>query len=337
MLFVGSISAIAQTTKKVCFIGNSYTYVQDLPSLLDSISNHDGNDVIKDQNTPGGSTLEQHSTNAASLSKIQADSWDYVVLQDQSQMPSFPYAQTSVSVYPKAEILCDSIRSANPCAIPLFYNTWGRESGDPQWDSINSFIKMNNRLHLGYAFMAESNQGKLSPVGIGFRHIYDDASAVVPHTDLYADAGGHPTLKGQYLSACIFYNVIFESSPVGNSFLPVGLSQSEADYLQGVAYHVVNNVDSVETDYTQPIIGCDAAVNIDHQEKEIKFNVFPNPSTGNITIQLTENNDVINIFNLEGQRVQTVIPDNSEIKMNLNPGIYFISVGGITKKVIISQ
>jgi hypothetical protein len=240
----------AQTTKKVCFLGNSYTYVNDLPSLIDSIAHHDGGDLIKDQNTPGGHTLNGHSVNAVSLAKISSNTWDYVVLQDQSQFPSFPFSQTSVDVFPKAIILSDSIRSANICAIPLFFNTWGREIGDAQWDSINTFEKMNNRLFIAYDKMANTNNGKLSPVGIGFRHVFDDASTIVTHGDLYSADGSHPSIYGSYLAACIFYNVIFETTPIGNTFLPSGVTQNQADYLQFVANHVVNDVDTVTVNYS---------------------------------------------------------------------------------------
>lgn len=242
-------NGISQTTKKVCFLGNSYTYVNDMPGIVESIATADGNTLVKDQNTPGGYTLNGHSTNVTSLAKISSNTWDYVVLQDQSQFPSFPYAQTSVDVFPKAVILSDSIRSSNECGIPLFFNTWGREVGDPQWDSINTFEKMNNRLLNAYDFMANENNGKLSPVGIGFRHVFDDASLLVAHEDLYSSDGSHPSIYGSYLAACIFYNVIFEATPVGNTYLPNGVTQNQATYLQDVAYHVVNEVDTVIIDY----------------------------------------------------------------------------------------
>lgn len=253
LLFIAICTfGLAQTTKKVLFIGNSYTYVNDLPSLVDSIANHFGNDIIKDQSTPGGYTLEGHSTNTTTLSKISANNWDFVVIQEQSQRPSFPYAQVTTDVYPYAKILCDSIRSANECAIPLFYGTWGRRDGDPQWDSINTFEKMNNRLYNAYEYMADANSGKLSPVGIGFRHVSDDASSPISHTQLYAGDGSHPSIFGSYLAACIFYNMIFDASPVGNTYIPNGINSTEAQYLQNVAFHVTNEVDSLNLDFTMP-------------------------------------------------------------------------------------
>ncbi|MGV6861053.1 MAG: DUF4886 domain-containing protein [Putridiphycobacter sp.] len=253
LALTSSLISFGQLTKKVLFIGNSYTYVNDLPSLIDSLANHANADLIKDQSTPGGYTLNQHSTNTTTLSKISSDNWDYVVIQEQSQYPSFPYSQVQNEVYPYAKILCDSVRAATPCAIPLFFNTWGRRDGDPQWDSINTFEKMNNRLYNSYAYMANINSGKLSPIGIGFRHVYDDLSTPIAHTALYASDGSHPSIYGSYLAACIFYNMIFESSAIGNTYIPNGISLPEAQYLQDVAYHVTYDVDSISTDFTTPI------------------------------------------------------------------------------------
>jgi PKD repeat protein len=261
IILATSLTTFSQITKKVLFIGNSYTYVNDLPSLIDSIANHNGNDIIKDQSTPGGYTLEGHSTNTTTLTKISANTWDYVVIQEQSQMPSFPYAQVITSTYPYAKLLCDSIRSANECAIPLFYGTWGRRDGDPQWDSINTFEKMNNRLYYAYEYMADANSGQLSPVGIGFRHVSDDVSSPISHTQLYAGDGSHPSIFGSYLGACIFYNMIFNSTSNGNTYIPSGISYTEAQYLQGVADYVTYNVDSLNLDFTMPLANYTSSTN----------------------------------------------------------------------------
>ena len=248
-------TAFSQITKKACFLGNSYTSFNNLPGLVESLATADGNTFVHDKNTPGGYWLEYHSTNATSLEKIAADDWDYVVLQEQSQKPSFPWTQFLDETYPYAEILCDSIRSANECAVPLFYNTWGRQNGDSMWDSINTFDKMNWRLHNAYHYMADELTGKNAPVGVGFGHIQDDGSAVVAFDDLYTGDGSHPSIYGSYLAACIFYEVIFETSSVGNTFLPSGVTVPEGAYLQSVANWVVNDVDSVTIDKPAPVVG----------------------------------------------------------------------------------
>ncbi|MFD1551020.1 T9SS type A sorting domain-containing protein [Putridiphycobacter roseus] len=268
LLFLLPCSIFAQTTKKVAFLGNSYTYVNDLPSLIDSLANHQGDDLVHQQNTPGGYTLNGHSTNTTSLSVIAANTWDFVVLQDQSQAPSFPYAQVITDVYPKAKILCDSIRAANACAIPMFFNTWGRLNGDPQWDSINTFSKMNQRLFNAYEHMTKVNDGMLSPVGLGFNVVFNDPNPIVSHSQLYAGDGSHPSIFGSYLAACIFNDLIFETQSQANTFLPNGMTQLEANYLKGVADQVVYAATSPIFDYTAPV----AAFNFTINASDVTFN-----------------------------------------------------------------
>ena len=248
-----SLSAHSQIEKKVCFLGNSYTYTNDLPKLISDLADADGNTLVKDQNTPGGYTLEGHSSNATSLSKIASNNWDFVVLQDQSQLPSFPWEQVTEDVFPYGEILSDSIRSANECAVPLFFNTWGRRDGDDQWDSINTFTKMNQRLYTAYSYMADKNSGMLAPAGIGFEHIANDGTAPITHSSLYVGDGSHPSVYGSYLAACIFYEVIFEENSEGNTFYPGAISATTANYIQTVAHHVLTEVDSITIDYTTPV------------------------------------------------------------------------------------
>ena len=248
-LFIAS-AGFSQTTKKVLFIGNSYTYYNNLPDLVSSLAATDGNTLILDSHTPGGSSLSQHASNPTVLNKITSKDWDFVVLQDQSQKPSFPYQQVQSDVYPFAEILVDSIYSNYECSLPLFYATWGRQNGDAQWDSINTFEKMNTRLFNAYAYMSSQAEGMLSPIGIGFAHIKQDANAVVNFNDLYTSDGSHQSLSGSYLAACIFNNVIYDVISIGNTYVPAGINTAEATYIQGVADHVVYDVDSIQLDFT---------------------------------------------------------------------------------------
>ena len=64
------IFVFSQQTKEVLFVGNSYTYVNDLPNMVKQIALSFGDTLIYDQNTPGGATLQMHSTNTQTLSKI---------------------------------------------------------------------------------------------------------------------------------------------------------------------------------------------------------------------------------------------------------------------------
>ncbi len=261
LLLCVSLGSYSQVKKKVLFIGNSYTAVNNLPSLVANLANSDGKLLDYNSSTPGGYTLEQHTTNANTLNLIGSKAWDFVVLQEQSQLPSFPAQQVANSVYPYAAILVDSIYSNNLCSVPLFYDTWGRQNGDPQWDSINTFNKMNTRLYKAYKTMAKDAKGMLSPVGIAFKYIKDDNAAVVSFNQLYQSDQSHPTLYGSYLAACVFYNIIFSTNSEGNSFSPTGISNNEAAYLQSVAKHVVYDMPSIRVDY-RPLSENDFTYNI---------------------------------------------------------------------------
>ncbi|PKR80208.1 hypothetical protein CW751_11135 [Brumimicrobium salinarum] len=50
---------LSQASKKVLFIGNSYTSVNNLPNLISSLADAAGNTLTYDAYTPGGSQLNQ--------------------------------------------------------------------------------------------------------------------------------------------------------------------------------------------------------------------------------------------------------------------------------------
>jgi hypothetical protein len=51
--------------------------------------------------------------------------------------------------------------------------------------------------------------------------------------------GHHANMAGEYLGACCFYEVLFGQSVVGNTFVPKGLSEEDAKYLQQAAHEAV--------------------------------------------------------------------------------------------------
>jgi hypothetical protein len=150
-LFILSVSlllsnlVLAQDTLRALFIGNSYMGVNNLPSMVSDLSTSLGDVLIIDSNTPGGQTFQNHAANPINYQKMAAQNWDYIILQGQSQEPSFPYAQVNSQTLPYAVQLADSAKAIQPCSQVNYFITWGRQNGDPQWDSINTFDKMNTR------------------------------------------------------------------------------------------------------------------------------------------------------------------------------------------------
>ena len=234
LLLCAGINLHAQTSKKVLFIGNSYTAANDLGGLVDSLAIADGNEFIYTVHSPGGQTFKNHTENPATFDYIRQEKWDYVVLQEQSQLPSFPYNQFQKDCVPYAKILVDSIRANNACTIPVFFATWGRRDGDPQFDSINTFNKMNKRLDDAYTYLAKVNGAHKIPVGFAFETVKEPGGGAVSFNELYDSDGSHPSLYGSYITACMFYSHFFNTKSTYNAF-NAGYASFYTDFMQGTA------------------------------------------------------------------------------------------------------
>ena len=242
----GSLFSYAQDSASVLFVGNSYTYYNTLPDILVDLAASLGDVVSQDSQTGGGATFQGHAGNAAVYTKINSEPWDFVVLQGQSQEPSFPEAQVDTETIPYAKQLSDSIYANRFCSEVLFFMTWGRENGDPQWIPISTFEGMNNRLRDAYLRMSDTVQGAVSPVGVAWKRVRDNH----PSIQLYSGDGSHPSYAGSYLAACTFYSSVFRKPASGATFVG-SLDPVTAAILQDAATFVV--LDSLEQWNLRPI------------------------------------------------------------------------------------
>ena len=237
-----SVSFAQQT--RVLFIGNSYTGVNDLPGMFYNLALSLGDTVYYESNSPGGFTFNMHTTNTTTLQKIALPGWDYVVLQAQSQEPSFSPSQVATNTYPFATKLDSLIHAANPCAKTMFYMTWGRKYGDASncafYPPVCTFTGMNDRLRASYLEMGADNFAQVSPVGVAWRKSREMDSTI----NLWSGDNSHPSVAGTYLTACVFYASIFKQSPIGAPYL-AGLTAPQASFLHGIADQTV--FDSLNT------------------------------------------------------------------------------------------
>jgi hypothetical protein len=222
----GSPPAAAKEVR-VLFVGNSLTFANDLPGLTAGLAKARNINMAYEMHAPGGYTLAQHAGDPRLLKKINKGTWDLVVLQEQSRMPAYPWAQTEV--FPHARTLSRLIRAANPRAQIAFYMTMAKKNGDkanPDFPELATYAGLQRKLAAAYGRMSEENQGFIVPVGLAWAKV----RAQKPGLGLYADEV-HPNLAGTYLAACVFYAVLFKDSPVGLP-PPPGLDGETAIYLQ---------------------------------------------------------------------------------------------------------
>lgn len=232
-LFLFSGSLYAQS-KRVLFLGNSYTGVNNLPLLFKNVALSTNDTIIIDSNTPGGYTFQLHTTNATSQSKLMAGNWDFVVLQEQSQLPSFPDDQVATEVFPYARTLDSIINQYSPCAETVFYRTWGRKVGDASncatWPPVCNYEGMDSLLHMRYMQMAFDNNALVSPAG----SVWKLLRTTHPEIELYSTDGSHPSVAGSYATACAFYSVILRKNPENITFNN-GLPDSVAHTIRAAA------------------------------------------------------------------------------------------------------
>jgi hypothetical protein len=242
LLFLLSIIpflSFGQLKKEVLFIGNSYTYYNNMPQLVEQIALSFGDSLIYDSSTPGGANFNAHTNNTQTIAKINQKQWDYVVLQAQSQEPSFSPGQVANNTYPYAEILVDSIYANSSCTEPLFFMTWGRKYGDQQncaaYPPICTYLGMQQRLRESYLEMAFNDSASCAPVGMAWKK----SIAIDSTLNLYSSDNSHPSIYGSYLAACTFYASIFKKSAVGSSYWPNAIDSLTALSLQEIGSSTV--------------------------------------------------------------------------------------------------
>ncbi len=222
----------AEEPLRVLFVGNSYTYANDLPGVLRKIVEAGKVRQIRTQQlTPGGASFETHWKDRQVIRLLGEKTWDVVILQGQSQRPSFPKRQRLRQVDSYAKQLAAKIRVAK--AEPLLFMTWGYRKGDRHNFKPDTYRKMQERLRIGYTEIARACGGKVAPVGMAWQK----ALAKKKGLDLWVGDGSHPNVKGTYLAACVFYKILVKKSPVGNPHT-AGLDPAMAKFLQEVATSV---------------------------------------------------------------------------------------------------
>ncbi len=214
----------------VLFLGNSFTFVNDLPGLVRALAEKDGVDVAYVMHARGGAPLEAHAKDGE-VSELLTKKWDYVVLQEQSQIPSFAKAQRGGSE--RALVLLRDAAQAHG-ATPVLFTTWGYRDGDRANVPSDTYEGMQSRLDRTFAELAESDHVTLVPVASA----WSEARRTHPAWDLWAADGHHPSLTGSYLAACVFYAKLVRHPATGNAFT-AGLPAEVARGLQEIADRAV--------------------------------------------------------------------------------------------------
>ena len=195
--------------KKVLFVGNSYTYFWNLPQSVMTFAKGQGINIEARQSTSGGTNLGQHwrgEKKLKTVDKIKEGNFDMIILQDHSKRA----IDHPDSLLHYGKLLGKLIKKSG--AKPYVYMTWGRE-----WDST-----MQAPITKEYVKLAKKINATIVPVGPTWQR----ARELRPELVLYDEDGSHPSALGTYLTACVFYGVLTQTSPVG---LPKRIISKDGD------------------------------------------------------------------------------------------------------------
>lgn len=199
----------SDTSKKVLFVGNSYTYFWNLPQLTARMMKAKKQAFTTQQSTAGGANWGHHWRGERGLqtkSKIQNGNYDIVILQNHSRST----IDRPDSLLHFGTLLNQLIKKSG--AKTYLYMTWARS-----WDPY-----MQAPIKEKYMELAEKIDATIVPVGPA----WERARSLRPDLNFYDPDGSHPSILGTYLTACVFYGVLTGESPIG---LPSHLSHQGED------------------------------------------------------------------------------------------------------------
>lgn len=212
--------------KNVLFIGNSYTYVNDLPSVFAEVATAQGLSVTVSSVTKGGWTLEKHASpadecGARVMAAFAENKYDYVILQEQSYRPIVKFDLFASAVH----VLAEKARANG--AEPILYATWGRAEGCPLLAELSlTSAEMTDALADAYTKVGAAEDIPVAYVGRAWK--------AAGGADLYHSDLSHPAPAGTYLAALTLLAKIFAIDPVQIPYTPDFLS-ADADMFLKIA------------------------------------------------------------------------------------------------------
>jgi len=200
-LYWGSALKEADAPKalRVLFIGNSLTYSNDLPAVVEALtkSTHQRQFRYKTIAFPNFS-LEDHWNKKDARKAIARGEWDFVVMQ---QGPSASKEGRAL-LLEYARRFAEDIRKTG--ARPALYSVW------PSASRMQDF----NGVGESYRQAAYDVDGLVFPVG----EAWLNAWRANPSIGLYSADGFHPSSAGTYLAGLVIYGQLYNRSPVGLPF-----------------------------------------------------------------------------------------------------------------------
>ena len=193
---LGTAPEAPEGSLKVLFIGNSFTYQNDLPRTVGQLALSAGlPECYCVAIAKPDFALEDHYDFRDAVHALEDESWDFVVMQ---QGPS-ALASSRANLILWAGVFGDMIDENGAQAV--MYGVW------PQYDRSFDFPNVTE----SYRQAADAIGALFAPAGEAWLNAWAQDSTL----PLYASDDFHPSTMGTYLAALTVFERVYAHTPVG--------------------------------------------------------------------------------------------------------------------------
>ena len=186
---------------RALFLGNSYTFYNDVPGQVRALAAEAGIAMVVDQVVEGGADWSLHAGRLGGLERIREEPWDVVVLQGRSTDPLLK--RRRFREY--GQLLAEAAQKHG--ARVLLYQTWAWAEDHPsyahRWTkrSPDAWLEV---VRAQYIELARTLSVEIAPVGDAWAL----ASQRHPELDLHDEDRHHASPLGSHLAACVLARTI---------------------------------------------------------------------------------------------------------------------------------
>ena len=199
----------------VLFIGNSYTYYNDLPQLFQELARANGKQVNAFSVTRGARRLDAYMDPTDETTQVldrllRERHYDVCFLQEQSTLPVLDPEAFRAG-------LNHVLRLVRYCAAKIvLYATWSRKVGSPDLVRYGWTPETMTQL------LAESYESAAAHFGVGVSHVgrcFWHVKTRQPQIELHDPDLTHPSYQGSCLAALVHYHTLFGAFPESTQVL----------------------------------------------------------------------------------------------------------------------
>jgi hypothetical protein len=189
-----ALEAAAPAPVRILFIGNSLTYANDLPRMVEALAKANGERIVTRTVAFPNFSLEDHWNQGEARRVAAAGGWSFVVLQ---QGPS-ALPESRVLLVDYARRFADQGRRVQ--ARTALFMVWPASSRAGDFDGVR----------LSYQTAARESGGIFLPAGQAWRVAWGRDRRL----PLYGPDGFHPSRLGSYLAALVIYQGLMGKSAI---------------------------------------------------------------------------------------------------------------------------